>query len=461
MVTYYVNKNDIYKVTATVSCDVLDGNNELIAICQSGETISFKAPTSKISLSDDNAVLSRGVGSSGDIGDVDEHVCDPSIHCTPEEKENWNTAVTSKIPDFESHVKNSSVHVSASDRVNWNGKLDKYEVYESIVVNPLGDRSGDANVRGFAYVIPRTGYVTAIDTYCRTEGDAAPYPTTITAVKVWRGNGELLGTSSIDYQGHITGSVQKYKFSTPFYVERGEELRVTYHTGDNWNATEYTVGVMDCCIACVALTSGERGGLIGVDGTITDSTCTAKHYWYIDAEKFAPFEHLDDEGKHLRDGERESWNAKANENHTHTTSDITDLDVGVKRIDYGFEDGEGVSIYTKSSGQLSNTSGFSDYKEYKATKDVCLIYHVSNSPNSGNVSDFSSISYNYPIKLWMNVKINGSYRLSYATYRRICTGGLDFIEVHLKAGDEVQFCAASVDKFSGCVSIKLLEFNYR
>lgn len=119
MVTYYVNKNDNYKVIATVSCEVLDGDNNLIGTCSSGETLTFKAPTSKISLSDDNAVLTRNIESSVGTGYVDKHVCDPSIHCTPEEKDRWNAAVNdieTKIPNYDEHVNNSNIHLTVEQK---------------------------------------------------------------------------------------------------------------------------------------------------------------------------------------------------------------------------------------------------------------------------------------------------------------------------------------------------------
>ena len=288
MVTYYVDKDEIYKVSATVNCAVYDASGSTIATCDAGLNVVFKAPTSKIMVSDDNAALTRlseSSGGSGGSGDFAEHMANSTIHVTADEKARWDAVA-------------ETGGVSDDDREYWNSKLNPPSVYESIVLNPLGTQESNANAYGFAYVIQRSGYVTGIDIYCRTEGQAAPYPTTITRVKVWRGTGELLGTSN-NYPAHVTGTVQKYTFKTPFYVKQGEELRVSYHTGDNWGVTEYTMGKMACCMACVALTSGERGGLLGSDGNISNSSYTAKHYWYIDAEKFTPFEHSEDASIHV------------------------------------------------------------------------------------------------------------------------------------------------------------------
>lgn len=339
MVTYYVKKDEVYKVSATVDCVAYDSTSREIASCVAGGIMIFNAPTTKITLSDDNAVISSMSEVSGDLSGLTEHVNTHGIHTTSNEKSRWDTTTTNlidvkeRIPNLEAHVEDEIIHVTSVERQTWNGKANS--------------------------------------THTHAVSDITNLQTT-------------LDGKADDAHNHAISDVTN--------------LQTTL-------------------------------------------------------------------------------NGKANSTHTHAISDITDLqttldgkasastlnalDVGVKRIDYGSGNGEGVRVYTNSSGQLSNSSGYSDYREYTATKDVCLIYYVSNAPNEGYTSDFDNISYNYPIKIWMNVKVNGSYRLSYATYRRICTGGLDFIEVHLKAGDEVQFCAASVSTFSGNVSIRLMEFNYR
>ena len=297
MVTYYVDKDEIYKVSATVNCAVYDASGSTIATCDAGLNVVFKAPTSKIMVSDDNAALTRlseSSGGSGGSGDFAEHMANSTIHVTADEKARWDAVA-------------ETGGVSDDDREYWNSKLNPPSVYESIVLNPLGTQEDNANAYGFVYVIPRSGYVTAIDIYCRTEGQAAPYPTTITRVKVWRGTDELLATSN-NYPAHVTGAVLKYTFKTPFYVKKGEELRVSFHTGDNWGANEYTMGIKECCMATVALTSGESGGLLGSDGSISNSSYTAKHHWYIDAEKFTPFEHSEDTSIHVTAVEKNKLN---------------------------------------------------------------------------------------------------------------------------------------------------------
>ena len=321
MVTYYVDKDEIYKVAATVNCAVYDASGSTIATCDAGLNVVFKAPTSKIMVSDDNAALTRlsessgGSGGSGGSGDFAEHMANSTIHVTADEKARWNAVA-------------ETGGVSDDDRAYWNAKLDPSAVYEPIVLNPLGTQEDNTNAYGFVYVIPRTGYVTGIDIYCRTSGQAAPYPTTITWVKVWRGNGELLGTSE-NYVAHVTGAVQKYTFKTPFHVKNGEELRVSFHTFDNLSATEYVMGKKECCMACVALTSGESGGLLGADGNISNSSYTAKHYWHIDAEKFAPFEHSEDDLIHVTPSEKAALTGisshVSNDSIHMTASDITTI----------------------------------------------------------------------------------------------------------------------------------------
>ena len=94
MVTYYVKIGEVYKVSATQKCDVHDGNNNVLSTCLAGSIAVFNAPTAKISLSDDDAVLTCMSDVSGDLGGVAEHIHNQSIHSTSAEKVRWNTAVT-------------------------------------------------------------------------------------------------------------------------------------------------------------------------------------------------------------------------------------------------------------------------------------------------------------------------------------------------------------------------------
>lgn len=124
MVTYYVKKDDIYKVTATVNCAVYNSNNETLVTCDAGESVAFKAPTAKISVSDDNASLIRLVNeSSGGGAGIAEHMADSSVHVSNAEKLNWNSSVdsvTTKHPVYDSHIDNSTAHITADERKNWN-----------------------------------------------------------------------------------------------------------------------------------------------------------------------------------------------------------------------------------------------------------------------------------------------------------------------------------------------------
>lgn len=231
-----------------------------------------------------------------------------------------------------------------------------------------------------------------------------------------------------------------------------------------------------------------------LDESVTEhSGSTSIHITNAERQNWnAAHTHSNTSSVHITSTERQTWNGKANGTHSHaisdisnlqttlnckastsdvsnlqnalnskaSTSDLAALDVGVKRIDYWTEQGEGIQIYSNSK-TLTDASSFSDFKEYKATKDVCLIYTVTNSPGSGQTSDFSGFYYNYPLKMWMGVKVNGSYLVCEAASRRVCSGGIDFIEVHLKAGDEVKFNTSSISTYTGYVRIRLLEYNYR
>ncbi len=121
MVTYYVKKNEAYKVTATVDCIIYNSTGGKIATCPAGTTLTFKANTDKISLSDYNAVIDRAVDDSNlNSGTVNEHVCDPNIHVTPEDKEKWNGTANSVTDELNNHVGDPIPHVSSSDRTQWN-----------------------------------------------------------------------------------------------------------------------------------------------------------------------------------------------------------------------------------------------------------------------------------------------------------------------------------------------------
>lgn len=320
MKTYYVKKNEIYIVTATVDCDVYNQAGDLIVKCPANSSININPPTNKISLSDDNAALRKAFNESGGSTEAcEQHIIDNDIHTTAVEKSNCRT-----------HISNDTIHVTASDKNKWNS----------------------------------CAQVTKED---------------------------------------------KNNFNTAYEHTKESTIHVTDAERQTWNGKAngtHSHGISD----------------------VTDLQTTL--------------------------------NGKAATSHTHVGADITNLDVGVKRIDYWTEQGEGVQIYSKSN-TLTDASSFSDSKEYTATKDVCLIYSVTNSPGSGQTSDFSGFYYNYPLRVHMTVKVNGSYLMCEATSRRVCSGGIDFIEVHLKAGDEVKFHTASISTYTGYVRIRLLEFNYR
>ena len=126
MVTYYVKKGDIYKVTATVNCAVYNSNGSTFVTCEAGNSIKFNALSAKISLSDDNAALTRSVESSIDVDGVSEHLANSSIHVSPNEKANWNSTVdtvTQKFPNIESHIDNSTLHLTSQEHEALTGLL--------------------------------------------------------------------------------------------------------------------------------------------------------------------------------------------------------------------------------------------------------------------------------------------------------------------------------------------------
>lgn len=359
MITYYVKKGEVYKVSATVKCDIYDGNGEIFNSCEAGSFVTFNAPTAKIVVSDGSAVLSCLSEVSGDLSGLSEHVNNSSIHTTPTDKSRWNSVagdlsdIENDIPELErsvqtlgdtvdTHIGSNTVHLTNAERQNWNA--------------------------------------------AHTHTNTSDVHITSSERQTW--NSKANGT-----HGHAISDITN--------------LQTTL----NGKASTSDIANLQTALNGKASTSD-----------ITNL--------------------------------QTALNGKA------STSDLAALDVGVKRIDYWTEEGEGVQIYSNSK-TLTDASSFSDSKEYKATKDVCLIYTVTNSPGSGQTSDFSGFYYNYPLKMWMGVKVNGSYLICEAASRRICSGGIDFIEVHLKAGDEVKFNTSSISTYTGYVRIRLLEFNYR
>lgn len=111
MVTYYVKKDEVYKVSATVNCAVYDANNKVFVSCDAGSIVTFKAPASKISLSDDNAALTCISETSGDLSGLTEHVNNSGIHVSSKDRENWNGAVQN-LPDIIEHIDDSGIHIT-------------------------------------------------------------------------------------------------------------------------------------------------------------------------------------------------------------------------------------------------------------------------------------------------------------------------------------------------------------
>ena len=364
MAIYYVEKNEVYKIAPTVDCTVQYDNEELFV--PAGSIGTFKATTNKVSVSDDNAVLTCISETQGDLSGLSEHVNNQGIHVTSNEKSKWNNSVTD-VSEVKTNVQNLGNSI---------GDLD----------DSITDHSGSTSI-------------------------------------------------------HIT-EAERQNWNTAHTHTSKTDVHITETERQTWNGKAngtHTHAISD--IANLQSTLNNKASTSDLTNVQT------------------------------------SLNGKANSTHSHaisdvanlqttldgkaSTSDLTALDVGVKRIDYWTGKGAGVTIHSKAE-TLTDASSFSDAYEYKATKDVCLIYTVGNSPGSGYADDFKDgFYYNYPLKLCMNVKVNGTYYACEAASRRVCSGGIEFIEVNLKAGDEVKFSTASVSTYTGYVRIKLLEYNYR
>lgn len=144
MVTYYVKLNELYTVTATTTCDVLNESGSLIGTCEAGKSLTFKASTVKVKLTDNNADLRRRVteSSSGAISEeCVEHMENKTIHLTDTQatkiansaqlngNANFNVCTTGRL---------DTTHLIATGEVSVN-KLTKsnagYELTETSVLN--------------------------------------------------------------------------------------------------------------------------------------------------------------------------------------------------------------------------------------------------------------------------------------------------------------------------------------
>lgn len=115
MVTYYVKKDEVYKVSATVNCAVYDANSNVFASCDAGSIVTFKAPTSKISLSDNNAALTCISETPGDLSGLTEHVNNSGIHVSAKDKQTWNETAQN-LPDITEHINDSGIHVTEDQK---------------------------------------------------------------------------------------------------------------------------------------------------------------------------------------------------------------------------------------------------------------------------------------------------------------------------------------------------------
>lgn len=125
MVTYYVKQGEVYKVSATETCYVYDSEGETVQTCAANSFVTFNAPTKKIVLSSDSAVLTCLSEVSGDLSGLTEHVNNSSIHTTPNDKSRWNNIVND-LSDVENHIEDSDIHVTSNEKASWN------DIYSSL-----------------------------------------------------------------------------------------------------------------------------------------------------------------------------------------------------------------------------------------------------------------------------------------------------------------------------------------
>lgn len=148
MVTYYVKENELYTVTATVDCQVTDGDGSPIVTCKAGESITFKVTSPKIKLSDDNAAFRKTVTESSGINkEVTEHLDNDDIHITTAYKSKIdgaaqltaNNTFTGSNTFSGSNTFNQLTTFKSGIRSTYNSSFDNFvTVGSGINVLPLG-----------------------------------------------------------------------------------------------------------------------------------------------------------------------------------------------------------------------------------------------------------------------------------------------------------------------------------
>lgn len=137
MATFYVKKDEIYKVTATTDCQVLNASGGLITYCKAAEEVTFKAPTSKVTVTDNNALLRKSVDEATivEVSGLSDHIENTDVHTTAEEKQ--------QVANVSTHVSDTKIHITADERLRWNDTTEILTVH----IDSLAHVSSDEKTR--------------------------------------------------------------------------------------------------------------------------------------------------------------------------------------------------------------------------------------------------------------------------------------------------------------------------
>lgn len=243
----------------------------------------------------------EGRNISTSLAATETHMANNEVHVTPENKAIWDNKV--ELATLEQHSNNASVHFSSDERETLNNlsyhisdaalhiKEEERAIWNSTSygttnISPDGSTEDNFVGYGFGCVMPRSGKITSLTLQCRDNKITSPTDAPIW-LKVWRGATQELITLSENSQQHQVGATLYYTFETPFTVEAGEEIRVSFHTEDGLSTTAYQMG-RDCCLRVVAKNPSEPGGMLGsmggygADSPPTQRSWIPKYVWQME-----------------------------------------------------------------------------------------------------------------------------------------------------------------------------------
>ena len=272
---------------------------------------------------------------STDLDDINAHVSNTSIHITADERIKWDAKVddsdlvkyekTSDVnaklenkantTDLNAHTGNTNIHVTANDKQKWNNKLDNTALNgyatESFVTTKIAEAATSGKV-------DLTGYATTIEVNNKLAGKADK--TEIPDISNLATKDEL-NTHADNSSIHITAS-EKATWNNKLDAS----ALGAYTTTDDLNSALALKANKD------ELFSGDYNDLQNLPVIPDTSNLATKGQ--LDG-------HISNATIHVTSDERTKWNTvsnKADESHTHTKSQITDMPTKLSQFtnDSGF-----------------------------------------------------------------------------------------------------------------------------